>query len=44
MFFLEHSKYPSERKNWKINVEHITMADMQENHGWEPLFHFSSSC
>lgn len=44
LFFLEHYKYPSEYKNCKINGEHITMAEMQKNHGWEPLFPFSSSC
>ena len=44
MFFLEHSKYPSEHTNWEMNVEHINVAEMQENDGWEPLFHFSSSC
>ena len=44
MFFLEHSKCPSEHMDWEINVEHINTAETQGNHGWEPLFHFSSAC
>lgn len=43
-FFLEYCKYTLEHKNWKVKVEHIPVAEMQKNHGWEPLFHFSSSC